>query len=189
MEITVAGQTWVFVGSLLVGAALGLVFDLLRITRMAVTLPSPIVFVEDMVFWIFAALTTFGYFMITIDGQVRFFALLGEGLGWLFYSLTLGSLLMASAAALIRLCKRVGRWLRRWIIQPIVRFLRWLAHPWVLLGRRGVAYVKKEQAAARFRLKERRLIVYNLRKNSSRAKFRLWKRKKRGETNGETEKT
>lgn len=50
MEITVAGQTWLFLLSVALGAALGVCYDVFRILRIAFRHPSLAVLLEDILF-------------------------------------------------------------------------------------------------------------------------------------------
>ena len=187
MGFTVAGQTWVFLGSLLVGALLGLLYDIFRITRLALPLPAPVVFCEDLCFCLLAAAATFSYLLMAVEGQLRFFVLLGEGLGWALYRLTLGVAVMGCAAALIRLVKRLLRLLDRLLVRPVLRLGRWLARPWMDLFRQIRALAKKQGAAARFRLKQQRILLYNLKKKPAKGKFRLKRSQKGGGADGQAE--
>ena len=188
MGFTVAGQTWVFVGSLLVGALLGLLYDCFRITRVALPLPKLVVFCEDLCFCLIAAGATFAYLLMVVEGQLRFFVLLGEGLGWLVYRLTLGGLVMGCANALIRLVKRMLHLLDRMLLRPILRLGRWLLRPWRQLFEWMGSQFKKQGAAARFRLKQQRILLYNLKKKRpARGKFHLKGSQKGGKANGQAE--
>ena len=63
MAITIAGQTWIFLGGILVGAALGVCYDLFRVVRLAVPHPAALVAVEDLVFFCVCAAGTFLYLL------------------------------------------------------------------------------------------------------------------------------
>ena len=47
MEITIAGQTWTFLGGILLGAVLGICYDLFRVARIIISHPPALVAVED----------------------------------------------------------------------------------------------------------------------------------------------
>ena len=78
MEITVAGQTWLFLLSVALGAALGVCYDVFRILRIAFRHPSLAVLLEDILFSLAAAGATFAFLLTTGNGQLRAFFLIGE---------------------------------------------------------------------------------------------------------------
>ena len=75
--IAVNTQTMIFFQSLLLGAALGMVYDLFRIFRVAVPLPAGMIVVEDVLYFVFCGFVSFFFAMTVNFGQVRFFILLG----------------------------------------------------------------------------------------------------------------
>ena len=81
MGITIAGQTAVFLQSLLLGAVLGCFYDLFRITRIAFLMPALLVLIEDLLFFLFSSIALFGFLLENNDGQIRWFILLGVVLG------------------------------------------------------------------------------------------------------------
>ena len=80
MEITVAGQTWIFLMSVALGAALGVLYDVFRIVRIAVRTPPAVVLVEDLAFSIVCTTATFLFLIGADKGQLRMFLLIGERL-------------------------------------------------------------------------------------------------------------
>ena len=74
------------------GAVFGAVYDLFRIFRIAVPLPAGVIVAEDVIYFAFCGFMSFFLAMTVNFGQVRFFILLGELLGFLLYYLTLGVL-------------------------------------------------------------------------------------------------
>ena len=99
MGITIAGQTAVFLQSLLLGAVLGCFYDLFRITRIAFLMPALLVLIEDLLFFLFSSIALFGFLLENNDGQIRWFILLGVVLGWTVYYFTAGSLGQGVSAA------------------------------------------------------------------------------------------
>ena len=95
MEITVAGQTWLFLLSVALGAALGVCYDVFRILRIAFRHPSLAVLLEDILFSLAAAGATFAFLLTTGNGQLRAFFLIGSW--WGFPSTTAPSARCSSA--------------------------------------------------------------------------------------------
>lgn len=135
--------------SLLLGLALGLLYDVFRIRRLAFrkkektsikqvpkhrrfgslsTLLTVLLFhIEDIFFGITAGVATAILYFALSMGQVRLMAIFGEGLGFLLYRLTLGRLIMACADAILRFLAWILHLLTRFIILPPLRLLKRLA--------------------------------------------------------------
>lgn len=72
--------------AVLLGAALGLVYDIFRIFRLTFGLN----FLFDFLFWIISAFAVFSYLLIFNNGSVRAIYLMSVLLGFLLYIFTLG---------------------------------------------------------------------------------------------------
>jgi len=170
--IYLADQTLVFFQGMLVGAVLALLFDAFRISRIALPTPVWAVFVEDVVFFLVCAVVTFSLMLSVLDGQVRFFVLVGQGLGAALYSLTLGQLVMAVSKTIISIIKRILWFLFRWILLPVWKLfyhiVAFCLRPFYFIA----GFAKKTMQRWKFRLKIRRLLVYNHFKDCLRAKRR-----------------
>lgn len=156
MAITIAGQTAVFLRSLLLGVTLGCFYDLFRITRIALLLPSLLILLEDLLFFLFSSVTLFGFLLENSDGQIRWFILLGVVLGWTVYYFTVGSLVMKCSARIIAVARAVLAFLWRpfaWAGEQGARIARGLE-------KRG----QNTLIRAKSRLKSHRVMMYN-RKN------------------------
>lgn len=137
-SITITGQLWEFLGSLALGCAIGVLYDVFRILRAAVVHKSFMVFIEDVVFFLLAGFLTFSYFFAVEQGQLRIFVLLGEILGFVLYFFTIGVVVMRMS----RLILRFIRGALRFLFRP---FTAIFSH---LRKRVGVRFQKTEGAAA-----------------------------------------
>lgn len=107
MYMTVAPQTWDFLLACLLGAFLGVCYDLFRILRVAIPPSKTSAFLQDILFALIALVTTFLFLQSVTDGALRFFVIVGEFLGFLLYHFTLGVLVIKAATAIIKVVKRV----------------------------------------------------------------------------------
>ena len=195
--IAVNTQTLIFFRSLWLGALLGMMYDLFRIFRIAVPTPNFAAVAEDILFFLLSAFLSFGFILSVNYGQVRFFILLGEGLGFLLYYLTVGPVVMKSVKKIISAAKKVLLFLWKITLGPILRLLLFLGKKlWKRVGKR-LKKSKKVVEMHRKHLHIRWVLLYNyfknravISKNKSRAKQReknnaaaaggrvLWKRKR-----------
>lgn len=71
--------------SLLTGAGLMMTYDLLRIFRIFIPHSSIVVGIEDMIYWIYAALITFSLLYSQNDGGLRGYVIAGVFAGMFLY--------------------------------------------------------------------------------------------------------
>lgn len=100
----IALEWHLFLGGLVLGAALGAVYDLLRAARMTVRHPAWAVAAEDFIFTLFWGLAFYSYCTELCRGQIRFFVLAAMALGFVAYLATVGRLVsLAVGTALKRI--------------------------------------------------------------------------------------
>jgi len=161
MGVYLAEQTTIFLQAILLGFVYGILYDVFRITRIAVPTTRWLVFAQDVLFFFICALSTFFFLMRTMDGQVRFFVLLGAILGMIIYFYSLSILIMGVSAAIIRVVKAVLRGIYRWVLLPIWRII----YSFVVFIMRPVRFfgVRFEKTVQRckYGLKVRRDVLYN----------------------------
>jgi len=99
--MSLAGQTYAFLMTILAGAVVGLLFDLYRVLRSAFRPKQLVTAVTDLVFWIVVTPVVFAMLLAGNWGELRFYVLVGLGVGLLLYFQTLSSLVIwAFAGAL-----------------------------------------------------------------------------------------
>ena len=161
MGVYLAEQTTLFLKSVLLGGAFGLLYDLLRITRIALPTAKWAVFIGDVLFFKVCAAATFLFLMRTIDGQVRFFIFVGVILGLLLYFQTLSIPIMGVSSAVIRAVKAILRAIYRWILFPIWRIFYnitvLILRPARFLGLK----LKKTAQRCKYSLKNKHIVLYN----------------------------
>lgn len=186
MGIYLADQALVFLQSLLVGAALGLLYDIFRVSRVAFYTSVPAVFAEDVIYFIICGLVTFFFGLTVIDGALRMFLIIGEFLGAVLYFFTLGKLVMGVAKKIIAAVKAIIRFIARWILRPIwllfYHIVALILRPFAFLSR----ILKRFLRNTKFSLKIRRKVLYN-QINTLLPKISCLKRNKEAK-NGETRK-
>lgn len=164
MGITIAGQTWLFLLSIALGAGLGVCYDLFRILRIALPHPTLAVLAEDLLFSVICAGATFFYMLAADNGQIRIFVLIGEGVGFLLYYCTIGALVIRVSKGIIRVVRWVLRTLWRIFVAPIVHLLEKAGRFGRKILHKSSIILKKQAKNLNIPLKKRRKILYNLKK-------------------------
>ena len=119
---SVLEQAVIFLYAVALGGILCAVYDVFRIIRIAFGGKITAVFVEDIIFSIIALLLTFIFVVAFNNGELRFFVLLGELLGFTVYYFTLGRLTMSISKGIISLVKK----LINLLLMPFVRLFGFL---------------------------------------------------------------
>jgi len=161
MGVFLADQTIIFLYAIALGAGAGVLYDLFRISRIAIPTPRAIVCIQDIIYFSIIAFSTFILLMTTVGGRVRVFLLAGAFIGAVLYFLTIGQLVIRVAEVIIRIIKAIFRFIYRFILYPVYWILykisRLILRPIFFFG--GI--FKKIFKRFKFRLKINRILVYN----------------------------
>lgn len=160
--VEVNTQTLVFLQSLALGFALGLLYDVFRIFRLAIRHSSAILFLEDMAYFITCAVITFLFALSAVNGHVRVFLVIGELLGATVYYFSLGVLVMNISKAIIRFVKALLYLLYRVFLRPVIRLASFILRKLSKVAEKIAVQEKKVCAKAKYGLKQRGILVYNL---------------------------
>ncbi len=139
MEVYFSQQAAAFLWAVVLGCALGAVYDWFRIGRILWEKGWLTVFLEDLLFSLLAALATAFCFTFTNYGQVRLFLLLGEGLGFFLYRNSVGVLVAKQArlaARFLRWCRGIFTRLGRFLAKKLKKFMNILKKPFIFLKER-----------------------------------------------------
>ena len=89
MSVHIVYEVKLLLYSFLTGAGLMMTYDLLRVFRIFVPHSYVFVGIEDMVFWVYASLTTFSLLYEQNDGGLRGYVIVGVFLGMFLYDRTI----------------------------------------------------------------------------------------------------
>lgn len=99
--------------AVLVGVILCLSYDVVRFFN-KLTKPSTFVLaIVDIVYWIYAAVVTFCFFMLFSKGVIRLYAYFGFFVGFLVCRITLSKLFMLALNGLQSVVKFISYWLNK----------------------------------------------------------------------------
>lgn len=164
MEITVTEQTWMFVMSIALGAALGVCYDVFRILRIALRHPTGVVLAEDILFSVVCAAASFLYMLSADRGQLRVFVLVGEVVGFAIYYCTIGTLVIGLSKRIIAAFQWLLCQLWRIFIAPIIKIMRHIYGFFHQMQKKSTVYLKTAVKNSNIHLKRSGHVLYNLRK-------------------------
>lgn len=152
-------QIRIFLYAIGFGFFVGILYDIFRTLRLILTNGKRAFWVSDILFSLAAGLFTFLFALVQLDGNIRGYALFGELLGFLIYSVTFG----------VFFAKLSNR-----IVHGIYRVFQTLAKPFLYLYRKSHKFFRKNVEKVRkkaeisakkskFHLKSAKGLLYNLR--------------------------
>ncbi len=115
----IAGGWGAFAEAACLGALLSLFYDVFRVRRALLPLPSVVVFVEDVFYCLTAAASFFLVLMDVGNGGVRWFMVLGVACGWLVCHFTVGLVVITAARVIVRCIRLVLYVLLRYLVRPV----------------------------------------------------------------------
>lgn len=139
-----------FVIAIIVGAALGIVYEAFRLVRLISPRSKLFAFICDVLFMSVASLVNFTLTVVVNTGVVRWHILLGEAVGFFIYMRTVGRV----SGAVFRLIRKVIAKLL-WVIFIPFRFL------WRVMFKIFCKLIKKIKKIVKRLLKKRKRILYN----------------------------
>jgi spore cortex biosynthesis protein YabQ len=160
--ISLSGQSYVFLLSCGFGVILGALYDLFRIFRLAIPCNKFIVFLQDIIYWVICTALTFAFMLVTSSGQIRGFIIFGELLGAFVYYFTIGMLVMKSSKFIIRVAKKILRFIFKILIFPFYQIWKLIRPILSVFKRKTKKTSKNIYNNAKFHLKQYRMMVYNL---------------------------
>ncbi len=120
-QVEVASQAIFFLQSMLLGAALGVLYDVFRILRLAFPKGKVVIFFQDLLFFGVAAVATFVFLEGTQSGEIRLFIFIGEILGFVLYYFTVGQIVFKASKSMIAFVKKLLLVLFHILIYPFVK--------------------------------------------------------------------
>ena len=91
-EINNTFQVLSFIYSLVLGAIFSLLYDVIKSFRLTIKPSATLVFILDIIYFIFIAFISFLFYLSVTDGEIRFYILLGLFLGFLIIRFTISKL-------------------------------------------------------------------------------------------------
>jgi spore cortex biosynthesis protein YabQ len=146
MVLSVQVQMYYFLSTIVAGLFVGIMFDTYRILRGFNTPNKFITAISDLLFWIFAALVVFIFFLYTNNGDLRYYTFVGLFLGLFIYFKTISKPFGNILKWIIYIIIKAFRMLIVLLLYPL-RMLRYLMNYLFyglrIAGQEGAKKVKK----------------------------------------------
>jgi len=119
---TASEQMMLFLWSVVIGAGLGVGYRLFRIVRLTFPHGSVAVFFEDVLFSLIWGFVMFVFVMEFGRGNLRFFYIIGNAVGFILYLVTLGNIVNRIMRGIIGALKKIVSFIFRTLVLPVNRF-------------------------------------------------------------------
>ena len=143
MILSVTDQVIVFLWTTVCGMAAAFIYDLFRILRKAVKTGDLVTFVQDVLYWLIAAVIMSVTIFYSNDGELRGFLFLGAFIGVVLYALMLSHIIMSSSLFIIRVTVKMIRFLSFIASYPFRMIVKLLAIPVRKLADISAAEIRK----------------------------------------------
>lgn len=178
-------QLMLFFYSILLGAAISLLYDAFRVIRTLVPHTWILVAIEDILFCLIWAISVFVFSMELSRGEVRAYFFLGNILGFILCHFTVGNVAVGVIRRISDIIKSIFKWLYKIFIIPIINLLVLISQKLKSVFVCIYSKYKKSSSKNKIRLKDKHKMMYNERthiKNIRRCKrngvFKKHKKKK-----------
>ena len=116
--ILIVEQVYIFLYAILAGATAAFLYDILRIKRRAIKTSVILVNLEDILFWLAAAVLLFLTVYKSNSGQMRGFIFIGNVIGVMLYESLLSNIIIKSSIMIINIIKRILKFIWKVISYP-----------------------------------------------------------------------
>lgn len=116
--ILIVEQVYIFLYAVLAGGILTFLYDILRIKRRTIKTSVIIVNIEDIIYWLLAAVIVFLTVYGSNDGQMRGFIFIGNILGVTLYLSLFSRIVIASSMMVINIIKKIILFIWKVITYP-----------------------------------------------------------------------
>lgn len=137
MQVSITGQAYVFLWSVLGGMLAAFIFDLFRLKRKTAGSGAVATFIEDLLFWILVAGIMLGVMAFTNDGEVRGYVFASAVIGAVLYSLLLSKIVMRAFMLAIGIIARAIAVLWLAVSFPFRMLFRMASVPAAAFANRG----------------------------------------------------
>lgn len=122
--ITVAAQTKNLLLGLGLGFIIGIIYDIFRIIRLSISRGRTAVFIQDILFFLLFSGITFSFCLGVNNGEVRFYIIFAEVLGFLIYYFSFGSFVIKLSDTVISALRRFFSFVFKLFKTPVLFIFR-----------------------------------------------------------------
>ncbi|MDR1631165.1 MAG: spore cortex biosynthesis protein YabQ [Oscillospiraceae bacterium] len=188
--VPLAVQTRVMLLALGLGFLIGILYDVFRIIRLSISRGRAAVFVQDILFFFLFSGITFAFCLSQNNGEVRFYIIFAEILGFLIYYFSFGAFVIRVSDKIINALRTLFELIIKAVSFPVALLFRVLRTIYRFFVKVGQKNSKKFGKKLKFLLQRNRSVLYNtfgkvfIQKNKNQKKLK--KKSERNTTHGKS---
>ncbi|MBR4286603.1 MAG: spore cortex biosynthesis protein YabQ [Clostridia bacterium] len=155
-------QLAIFIFSLGLGFLLGVLYDVIRALRLSITRSKIVLVICDIIYFIAFGLISFLFILALNKGEIRFYIIVGEAIGALFYYVSLGIAVIKITDKAISILRRLYTLAFKIISTPFRGLVKAFSGIFKKLCKLFKKTEKKSSKIQKNLLPKARLYVYNL---------------------------
>jgi len=121
LNVAVSHQLLTSLYALLLGAALGVVYDIFRSLRLVGFKTFVLVFLEDVLFFAICTISLFSFYMQFSDGKFRIYIFIFTFVGFIIYYLTVGKLVIFLIQKIYNFLVKIVKSIFKKLVYPIFK--------------------------------------------------------------------
>ena len=143
-----AGQWELFLYAGLLGVLLGAYYDVFRIIRYLTAQGKRQTFFWDLFYFFSSGVATFLFLLAANQGQMRFYLLAGELIGWCLYHLTLGQATLFISRLVVKVLQRIFSWIKRHVLKSVWRAVCWIWKKFEKVFKKALGFKENQRIIA-----------------------------------------
>lgn len=155
-------QLTIFLCAIGVGFLLGVLYDVIRAIRLSFTESKTAIIIFDVLYFFLLGILSFLFILATNKGEVRFYIIFGQIIGWLFYYFSFGVVVIKATNIFSDFIKRMRSFIYKVVRAPFLLAERCLQGLFGKICKVSKKTEKKSQKIRKKHLPKLRLYVYNL---------------------------
>lgn len=160
--VSLSSQTRNFLVSLGFGLLLGIAYDLIRTIRLIISSSTKSLYVSDFLFVIFSGFATFLFCLTITNGEIRWYVLFGELLGFLVYYFSFGIIVIHFTDKIVTGVRKFFFKAVSLILKPIRKLFDAFKKFFSKFAEKMHKKTKKTVKKSKFHLQINKALLYNL---------------------------
>lgn len=128
LDILITKQLLYFAESILIGFLLCFIFDIFKILRLTIKHCYTLIFLEDLIFFIISAIITYSFMVNVSFGQIRFFIITGELIGFVLFRFLISKFIIAIFLFIINTLKKIIKFIFKIFFVPVYKIIYKFLH-------------------------------------------------------------
>lgn len=155
-------QTGNFLFSLGFGLIVGISYDIVRTVRLVFTNSKKALYVTDFLFAVFSAFATFLFCLTVTEGEIRWYVILGEAIGFSVYYFSFGIIAVRFTDKTVGFIRKLSKKIFFVISSPFLKLFSFFKRKIGKIVEKTQKNTRKAVKKSKFHLQTDKALLYNL---------------------------